>query len=537
MNGRYHFRCEVPHMSDEEAEAVQALAKKLRLGVPEATVLILAEQQGISKSAVLAAAGRKPLASKEAAKEELAREPDGARDAAPSFRSLLLRAQSLPYDLPTQANTLEAVSRGDPLREQLICSFARRTRPILHRRAATLAQRFLEHKLESGSDIERRLYKGMSHDQFITRLLSKRPLMFMTRADQYLLPSSVNGAGGFEAIGTLAEVPPLVLSSYISYDEMQISALLGVSVPTVFINAGDRGNLGQPGEPGSFVEEGVYVGQVGCRFERPGLMEWQQFVVTEEQNTIENGYGPTSQRHSRSLNDLWAEFYGVCDHLPTYDEVRLSMNSGCTERWVELPTGCGLLDTVLLRARYRLLAETFLGECSDRGTEDRCQGAYCHVVGLGLGVWQIHTAQARWMFEAYRAVLEECHLPGVKVVDFSYFPAQAFEEVFGSAKSKTITVGPDNIEVEVRVSRRNPAESLRDPAHGGLVLVSQYAWDSNAYPGNEYWQGQLSASGDPAAACCSLIPWLQNPDVNPWGMSGNNAVEIAPQPYVGHFAP
>ena len=27
-------------------------------------------------------------------------------------------------------------------------------------------------------------------------------------------------------------------------------------------------SLGQPGEPGTFVEEGVYVGQVGCRFDR-----------------------------------------------------------------------------------------------------------------------------------------------------------------------------------------------------------------------------------------------------------------------------
>ena len=44
----------------------------------------------------------------------------------------------------------------------------------------------------------------------------------------------------------------LSLQDYLSYDEMQISALISVAVPTLFINNGGRDSLCKPGDQGTY---------------------------------------------------------------------------------------------------------------------------------------------------------------------------------------------------------------------------------------------------------------------------------------------
>lgn len=381
---------------------------------------------------------------------------------------------------PTQANRIAVIAKNDSTKAVLISAQAQRTRPLLHKKAMRLIKNFLAYKRKHGTRVERRLYKHMDEYAFIDRLLIKRPLMFMTADDQYLLRDGKKGFGGFEAIGTSKECAPLVLADYLSYDEMLIAALVGVSTPTFFINSGSRTNRGVPGKPGSYQEAGIYIGLVGARFEKEDLMEFQHILIT-----------PKKSKVAVALRALWEDFYG--ETFATFD----CAQADTTGRYLKL-NDTTYFDTVIYKKRMRLVLELFLVDANQRGIEVG-KKVYCHVVGLGLGVWQKTPEQARLILEVYRELLDDYTFSHISDIDFSWFPAN----------SKL--VGTQNI--KIHFSQRNPADKLTG-SHAEKLLVAMYAWDGNAYPGNEYWAGALTASGDPAAACCSTIAELQNPLIN-----------------------
>jgi len=437
--------------------------------------------------------------------------PDGTMPA--TFNQLVSNAQTfhkfIPF--PTKVNRIATIAGSDKTKQDIIAQQANATRPIIDAKVLKLIDGFLSYKKKYGSDIEKKFYATMSRDSFINRLLTERPIMFMTPADSYILRTGKQGSGGFETIGTDTEKAPLVLRDYLSYDEMQIAALLGVSTPTYFINNGSRTNKAVLAAPGTYQETGVYIGLVGARFEKPGLMDWQHVLVTKEQNTVENGYGKATQKSNAKaqLLKLWAQLYGV--PLLAYDQV-IRDTSG---RFILLSSG-RYFDTKIYKERMKLVLKPFLIDANDRGAQEN-KKVYCHIVGLGLGVWQIDPVQANYMLEACNELLGQTsspyigRLPHIADVDFSWFP-DAYQEIGGIKNGGQLTRNRQSI--TVHFSKRNPADKLTG-ADADKLLVAMYAWDGNAYPGNEYWDGQLTASGDPAAACCSTIAELQNPLVNP----------------------
>ncbi|KAJ1549315.1 hypothetical protein HK405_005660 [Cladochytrium tenue] len=541
-----------------------------------------------------------------------------------TFDQLVARSDAFHSRVPFQSQANRIATLADPHRSpaplspvgaatasvaDAIAADAAATHVVLHSKVLALIDDFLALKLCSGSRTERAVYQrlGWSARALVERLFLRRALMFAGGVDTTIVvrfgpPDAASGEReilGVDEIGPALpfwglvgsdhEDPRLKMEDYLTYQEMQLSALIGVSVPTYFINQGQRNNRAVPADPARdpFVPHGVYLGLVGARFHNALKMEREYCFVEAGQSTPEQGFGPglgrvvldsaaqtlravrrgsidasvaadafDSNLANAARMHMWARFLdlpadGSSDipgqdgsYLPAFQSSLAA--TGATDAatatagaFLPLPGfwNEAYLNIAAYHARIRITAETLLMEASDRAAEAAATAGtaapppvYVHVVGLGLGVWQVHHDQpalyVRAFGDAILSLARNGRIPHVAVVDFSWVPGPT--ECAGAAHGQRVRVdggsgggfGP-----EIRFSRRNPADPLPRPppcagaSDGGAaeyLLVACYAWDSNSFPGNEYWSGSLSSSGDPAAVCCSTVGELQNPYVNPF---------------------
>lgn len=358
-----------------------------------------------------------------------------------------------------------------------------------------LVKDFILFKKSFGSDVEKKFYENMEINTMIFRLFKNRPLSFVGGSDSWVLRTSEDGFGKWETIGTDKETKPLLLVDYMSYDEIELSSFLSASIFTPFINTGARDNSGRVEQ--NCQPNGIYIGQNGARFERYQKMEWKFMIVDSEQNTVENGYGSNdgSSANAKFLS-IWANFYGI-SNFPLFSEAEADTSG----RFYKLNTGI-YLDLLVYKIRIKILAEIFLKEANYRAKKIN-KKAFCHVVGLGLGAWTLsgaHDIQTITTIEAYLELIQNGSFEYISDLYFSWF----------SIPKGGINIPSELNGVKIHTGHRNPADLLEDQ---NKLLVANWAWDPNSYVGNEYWCGELRTSGDPAAACCSFIAYIGNPDV------------------------
>ena len=182
----------------------------------------------------------------------------------------------------------------------------------------------------------------ISENSFVSRALTKRPLTFFGSNDitflrddfEMPLPSDWTRVG-LDVEGAIK------ITDYMTYDEIAISALIGVSVPTFFINKGGRNNVGQPESDEEKEEWGIYVALTGARFEKKDKMESLHMLVSETATTEAHGYGEKADPNSNmyKILKIWAEFYGMKLNngeygFPSWNEVKEAFEQSGHESYV-----------------------------------------------------------------------------------------------------------------------------------------------------------------------------------------------------------
>ena len=361
--------------------------------------------------------------------------------------------------------------------------------------------------------------------QLYERMLTKRPYYYYGRNNECNV-----------SMEQLRQV-----KHYISDGECFVSAFLQVATPTFFINDCGRYNEGVPGE--HFYRGAAWiVGSVGCRFENVSLNEWNHMMITSR-NTKTNGFGADND-NVHPLNALFAALYDV-DYFPLHDGISDKFNYQ------------------VFFKNIHLKAEPFI--IFGREVNNNTPAIVFRVVSLGFGYWIPAVYNHKGGIErllvdidlyeiiyqlAFLTVLYHIKetMPNVHVVldfiypssltrgdDYTQHPGHQRKMTFAekcdlhnnipafSINNKpirellqTYLTELPNFNIDVYHSKNNPA-SVVDYEHvdgENCTLITQYAWDSRSYPGNEFFHENFTGSGDPAAACASMITAFQNPEVN-----------------------
>ena len=338
------------------------------------------------------------------------------------------------------------------------------------------------------------------------------------------------------------------------------------------------------------------MGLVGARFEKNKVMEFSIMCIDDNQNIEINGYGnkyiddsdadkkidenkllenelndnlfmdrvdELFSKHSNDKNNdnesikhnpIWRafeRFYSI-KYFPTYDEIKEKYdkaqennNKNILNRYFEKNGYGQFLDIKMYKIRMRISMEIFLFDADRRAKErfislkasnsiddNRLYGAFCHIVGLGTGVWElVGEEQDRLIVEITKEIINDTNLQYINGIYFSwmkpncmYYP-NTEDAIFSydeNNKSYFIYDASKKHKIYIENGRRNPADILTGKFKKCLP-IAMYAWDSNAFPGNEYYLSSLSASGDPAAASCSTIPYVQNSEINKEYITGENS--------------
>lgn len=281
--------------------------------------------------------------------------------------------------------------------ESEVFDHMKRTYRACHGSALLLGDQFLKLK-QSQRDV---VYSSLSLTDIFDRISTKRPICFYGKRDLLMLRNGVlynfppglapkpSWGNDWRAWTKLSDWNDFIEEHseqrelYLSYDEMILSALTSVSSPTHFINSCLLKNGGElKYERQKYERQGIYMGLVGARFEKPNVMEHSLMMISMQQNSVDNGYGPDNPKKP-PIFELYEKFYSK-SYFPIWTEVE-AQRSGYMEISVK-GEGYKYLDVQMWLRRIRITLELFLMECDYRAGKFKklyCSSSYwiqCNIV-------------------------------------------------------------------------------------------------------------------------------------------------------------
>ena len=367
---------------------------------------------------------------------------------------------------------------------------------------------------------------------FYKRLIEKRPKAFYGSndaiTDRVDFPRYING--------------DLNLPEYVGYSEIEFGAMLQVFGATQFINDGGRGNQGKKSNQGkkrvddqvanagnsgngyvsgAHEKFGYISAIVGMRLETPDpAMERLHVIEGEREKAIQqynSSKGTNEKGDFARMRNVKIDF--VEGHQLIWDQFykQNSQQKGGSST----EAGVAFNDEVAKQRLY-ISYKKFLAESIANAQQDE-KKAHIRITGCGDGVWannqgaKVKSAIGKAVRKAFDELKQKSQ---ISAIEFCEFVGTAYYTAFTENppdKEKPF----DDVKI-VSSGAKFSDELTEDEKKSGdketaleTVLCVNFAWDGGSYVGNEYWDGLLSASGDPAAACCSSIAISMNPEINP----------------------
>lgn len=480
-------------------------------------------------------------------------------------------------DFPLSTNNLSNVAGLS----RIVESQVNECKVLINKYVASYIDKYLDIMKVSGTPKQKFIYKDMTQDEFIVRCITKRPLSFYKSWNVYRLRSKIQreynkenriNDGWFDYMVNFPyrkelpyyyEIKDEFLEDYISYDEMLFSSYIGISCPTLFLNDGDRDNLGIVTE--KHIARGILTALVGFRFQE-FLHQEALFIATTPAHTKNMGFGEDLSKDAKYK--LWADFYRK-DYLPTYDDLENSQNPHFLKRYWFCPISKIYIDIEAYKQKlwftYKMYIDDIILRYSDQFRKlyldsnkplyiifkdinheddyDRTKSKegkitidkkfqtfmMTCVILQHLENYIINCENSKGTEREIKMVIDTVEFNNIDCIDtedpdgIEYKNPENFvgiydadfhriietKSIYDYGNYKTIIKAVKR-RIKIKYSDLPPfRENLQD-----YCVACNYAWSANSLVGNEYWDNGLNYSDSSAMACCSTISQLQNPYIN-----------------------